>query len=215
MKQNKYLIRIFAVILAAVLALSFVSCTCTDNGEDGGYFEKLDLIDSLFNAYSLFELDEEALMDAILKGYVEGTGDKYAEYFTADEYAALNADGRGELVGIGISVTENADRNLIEILNVMPDSPALEAGLLSGDLITHIGAGENKRSVNEVGYTNALELMRGEEGSVAEITIERDGETIEFSIIRKKVTAYSVYSHVCESAHKRRICGGFPRLSRV
>ena len=191
--------RLFAVILAVMLALSFVSCTPAVEKDDGGSFEKLELLDSLFKTYTLFDLDEEALMDAILKGYVEGTGDKYAEYFTEEEYAALTAEGRGELVGIGISVTKNTDRGIIEILNVMPDSPALKAGILPGDLITHIGAGENKISVIEVGYTNALELMRGEEGSVAEITVERDGESLEFSVTREKVTTYSIYSHVCET----------------
>lgn len=198
MKIKSITVRILSILLTAVIALSAVSCVYrVDSGEEK--YEKLDLIDQLFRAYTIFELDEEALMDAVLKGYIEGTGDKYAEYFTEEEYELFTSENRGELVGIGISIIHNADRGLVEIINVFPDSPALEAGLMPGDLITYIGTGENRQSVYELGYTNATEIMRGEAGSVAEITVERDGEELEFSITRKKITAYSVLSHVCST----------------
>lgn len=198
MKIKSITVRILSILLSAVIALSAVSCVYRgDSGEEK--YEKLDLIDQLFRAYTIFELDEEALMDAVLKGYIEGTGDKYAEYFTEEEYELFTSENRGELVGIGISIIHNADRGLVEIINVFPDSPALEAGLMPGDLITYIGTGENRQSVYELGYTNATEIMRGEAGSVAEITVERDGEELEFSITRKKITAYSVLSHVCST----------------
>lgn len=198
MKIKSITVRILSILLSAVIALSAVSCVYRgDSGEEK--YEKLDLIDQLFRAYTIFELDEEALMDAVLKGYIEGTGDKYAEYFTEEEYELFTSENRGELVGIGISIIHNANRGLVEIINVFPDSPALEAGLMPGDLITYIGTGENRQSVYELGYTNATEIMRGEAGSVAEITVERDGEELEFSITRKKITAYSVLSHVCST----------------
>jgi carboxyl-terminal processing protease len=196
MKIKKLLVRLASLLLVAAMTLSAASCVYSGGTKDDKY-EKLDLIDQLFRTYTLFELDEEALMDAVLKGYIEGTGDKYAEYFTEEEYKLFNSENRGELVGIGISIIHNADRGLVEIINVFPDSPALEAGLMPGDLITYIGTGENRQSVYELGYTNATEIMRGEAGSVAEITVERGGEEIEFSIIRKKITAYSVLSRVC------------------
>ena len=198
MKNKKVISRLLSLLLAAVMALSFSSCTYPA-GTKGDKFEKLDLIDRLFGTYTLFELDEDALMDAVLKGYIEGTGDKYAEYFTEEEYELYTSENRGELVGIGISVIENADRGLVEIINVFQDSPAIEAGIMPGDFIVYIGSGENKVSVLEVGYTHALELMRGEVGSLAEITVERDGEEIEFSVLRKKITVSSVSYRVCEA----------------
>lgn len=209
MKNKKAISRLLSLILAAVMALSLVSCvyyipetdipkTDTPETADNKY-EKLDVLDQLFRDKTLFELDDEALMDAILKGYIEGTGDKYAEYFTEEEYELYTSENRGELVGMGISVIENADRGLVEIINVFPDSPALEAGLMPGDFIVYVGFGENKTSVFEVGYTHALEIMKGVEGSIAEITVERDGEEIDFSITRKKITTYSVSFRVCET----------------
>ena len=204
MKKTFYS-RIAAILLTLVVALSsLASCSEFNYGEDFNIvennttnFSELSLIDQLFKQLSLFELDEEALLNAVLKGYIEGTGDKYAEYFTAEEYEKFTSDNRGETVGVGISVIENAELSYIEVINVVPDSPAMAAGVQPGDYIIAIGLGENRQNVAEVGYTVALDLMVGEKGSVAEFVVLRDGEEIEFSIVRDKVTAVSVTSRVC------------------
>jgi len=202
MNRKKYLIRILSCLAALVISVTALS-SCSFKKSDDGY-EKLELIDSLFRAYTLFDLDEEALMDAVLKGYIEGTGDKYAEYFTAEEYESFTSDSKGELVGIGISVIQNTEYGCVEIINVVPDSPALEAGLVPGDLITHIGIGDERQAIESIGYTKALDLMRGDIGSIAEITVWRpdDDVELEFSIVREKVTAVSVSGRVCETDSK-------------
>lgn len=205
-KQNKYIFsRIAVIALCAVLLLSLVSCYAPNgNGGIGGAngpsendgFEQLELIDRIFKQNSLFDIDEEALMTAVLKGYVDGTGDKYAEYFTPEEYKKLTEENSGEMVGVGISVVQNLEKNCIEIVNVENGSPALEAGVLPGDLIVYIGRGEDRKSVAETGYTMSLDLLAGEEGSLAEFTVLRGDEEIEFSIVRKKIVSSSVSSHI-------------------
>lgn len=202
MNSKKYLTRIFSCLVALIISVTALA-SCTFQRSDGGY-EELELIDSIFRDHSLFDLDEEALMNAILKGYIEGTGDRYAEYFTAEEYESFTSDSKGELVGIGINVIQNTEYGCVEIINVVPDSPALEAGLVPGDLITHIGIGDERQAVESIGYTKALDLMRGDIGSIAEITVWRpdDDVELEFSIVREKVTAVSVMGRVCETDSK-------------
>ena len=209
MKKRNIFTRAAIALAVIAIVMSAVSCISVKPPlleKEGMSHEKLDLIDSLFKAYTLFELDDEALMDAVLKGYVEGTGDKYAEYFTAEEYEKLTSENRGETVGIGISVIQNAEKECIEIINVVPDSPALAAGLQPGDLITYVGIGEDRQAVSELGYTNALDLLVGEKGTTAEITVfrpeENGGKELEFSIVREKVTAVSVTCRVCETDPK-------------
>ena len=103
--------------------------------------EKLEIIKSIFTLYSYYDLDDEALMNGALKGLAQGTGDRYAEYYTEEEFSAMIDDSNGDMQGIGISVIHNTDYNVIEIINVFPNSPALEAGLEPGDLITYVVIG--------------------------------------------------------------------------
>ena len=74
----------------------------------------------------------------------------------------------------------------------MPDSPALEAGVMPGDLIAYV----NGQPMTELGYSSALSMLRGEEKTFAEMTVLRDGKLIDFKIERRKITDYTVYSHV-------------------
>ena len=206
--NNKKVLRLASLLIATIIiAVTVSSCTplgnpITSGGNNDSGFEKLELIDKLFETYSLFDLDEEALMDAVLKGYVAGTGDKYAEYFTEEEYEKVFSDNKGELVGIGIRVMKNLDTSYIEIISVMPNSPAQLSGVLPGDLITEIGIGDNAITVDELGYTVAVEMMGGELGSLCEFSVTRNTssgtEKKSFSIERQKIESETVMSHVCE-----------------
>ena len=170
-------------------------------------FHQLEIIDRLFRSATVLDLDEEALITGVLKGYVAATGDLYAEYLTAEEMADRDASNNGEMCGIGVSVVNGilnlngVDYQVITIANVYPDSPAEAAGVLPGDHIMYIGKGEDKITVHSVGYTAALDRMKGEEGTECAFTVLRrpagseEGvpyEEVEISAIRQKFTTRSV-----------------------
>lgn len=172
------------------------------SGTNTESYPELKLIDTIFKAYSIFELDDEAIMDAVLKAYTDATGDRYAEYYNAEEFAAMTSDNAGEMQGIGINVIENTEYGCIEVINVLPESPALAAGLLPGDLIVYVGKGEEREAVSELGYSVALKKLQGLAGTVAEFAVRRrgiDGEELEFSIERGYVKTVSVMFHICET----------------
>jgi len=159
---------------------------------------KLDAVSALFDQYYYHDIDPEQIEEYIIRGYIAGTGDLYGDYFTAEEYTTLTEDTNGEMQGIGISVIYNTDYGVIEVINVMPDSPALEAGVQPGDLIVYVG--EEKESVAELGYYMAVSKMQGKAGTTAVFTVQRGkdySETVEFSIVRGYVTEVTVTSHIC------------------
>lgn len=156
-------------------------------------FAKLSAIDSLYRNYYIGELDEETLIDETLRGYVYGTGDKYAYYLDKEQYAELVADTNAEMQGIGVTIIYQNE--LIEVVSVMPDSPALEAGVEPGDLVVYVG----EESVAELGYTTAVKKLQGEAGTIAEFTVMRGEELIEFKIERGYVNEQTVMSHSLDS----------------
>jgi carboxyl-terminal processing protease len=108
-----------------------------------------------------------------------------------EDFAANESDMSGEYYGIGVSVLYSSNYNGIEVITVFPDSPAMEAGVLPGDLIMTV----NGISVAELGYLEAVNLMRGEEGTLANFTVYRGpnySEEVSFSIPRGKVTEMTV-----------------------
>jgi len=170
-------------------------------GTDGteGYSGKIGLIDQIFSDYALYDTNGDLLLDSMLKAYVAATGDRYAAYYTQAELEALMAENGGEMVGIGITVTESVSPVGIMIISVMKNSPAATAGVRAGDVIVSVGDGENEASVAEVGFDVASAALRGEEGSVAHFKVLRDGAALPFAITRARVEYESVTGRVSEA----------------
>jgi carboxyl-terminal processing protease len=217
MKRKISLSSLALILLFAVLLTVMSSCVIVDsnlrdeygNIENSGITSdkpnKLDTIINLFKTYSYYEIDEEVLCDALVGGMVYAIGDRYADYYDAEEFALMTAENQGETQGIGVTVIENADYKCIEIISVLPNSPAIAAGVEPGDLIVYIGTGENKESVAELGYEGALKKLQGVKGTLCEFTVARGegyAEQVEFSIMRDVFTSESVTYHVCETDKK-------------
>ena len=167
--------------------------------EDMEAYQKLLEVDDLFRSLYVEEIDETTLMDGILQGYVYGSGDKYAAYYPAEEFRSYKESLQGDMQGVGIHVIYNAEYNAIEIVNVMPDSPALLAGVEPGDMVIYVGIGDSAESVAELGYYGALSKLQGKAGTMAEFTVARGknySETVDFSIERGYVTEQTVLSRV-------------------
>ena len=179
------------------------------SGEVPPYFSNLIVLDQFFRKYSFDGYDEEMMSEMILDAYVAATGDVYAEYFNAKEYEDYNSDKRGELVGIGVSVVQSKiningyDYTVIQVISVFKDSPAIENGILPGDVIMYVKDNGEDKLVDKIGYTQALDLLLGEAGTKAEFTVFRpkgsDYEEIDFSITRRKVTTQTVVYKVSKT----------------
>lgn len=166
-------------------------------------FSELEFLDKFFKAYSYNDLSDKDFLTAVLKAYVDATGDLYAEYYTQEEFDAMNAENAGEGVGIGVSVIQTVvsyggfEYDAMEIITAFPDSPAYHAGVQPGDIVFFLGVGEDRKTVDALGYTEALNRMRGEKGSEAVFTVLRPNDAggydeKEFRIIRDEYTMQSV-----------------------
>jgi len=173
---------------------------------DQNRYAKLAAVDELFRYYSIHDIDEQMLSDYIITGYVAGIGDRFANYYTAEEYSEMLDAEDGDFDGIGVSVIYDAENMAIEIIDVMPDTPAEEAGLMPGDLIIAV----NGVSIAELGYYGAIYEIKGEEGTYAEITVAHPNgnsyDTEEYSIERTKIVDKTIDYHMyAESNSEKKI----------
>lgn len=195
---------LFTFMLTYVLlSQNYVKMMRESEASTGGLTEeaytKIAQIEQMLREEFLYEIDESTLTDSTIKGYMYGLGDPYAEYFTKEEFEILSADTNAEMQGIGISVTYHQEYNAIYITSVFPESPALEAGVLPGDVIFYVKVDGEMVSVASLGYTMAVNHLQGEAGTLAEFVVYRGedlSESEEFSIERGFITEYTVTSKV-------------------
>ena len=171
--------------------------------------ETLDVIDYLIDKYSYDAVDDEALMQAVLKAYVAATGDLYAEYYTQEEFDAMTSENQGQMQGIGVSVVNSTleyngmTYSVIEVIMVFPNSPAERAGIRPGDMVITVKHEGTEYSVSQIGYTAALNYLRGVSGTKAEFTVMRKSgaeySPIEYSVTREAYVSASITSRVSET----------------
>lgn len=217
---------ITAVILAILVTFSVTTAFIRKDtpqtvtpGADEDKFGSLDILDRLFRSASLFSdenMKDEELVTAVLKAYVTATGDKYARYYTPEEFEQLVSEQSGNMCGIGVTVIagsiilEGEEYETIEVIYVTPDSPAEKAGVRIGDHVYAIGKGEDAITVDSVGYSEAVDMLLGEEGTDAEFLLLRKNEAesddkntvydpIEISATREQIQTQSVMYSICKT----------------
>lgn len=156
---------------------------------------KLAIIRNKIDEEYIGEIDENDLIEGAIKGYVSGLNDEYTEYLTVDEMSSFTEDIEGEFVGIGVYITKDTENNTILVYGTIPDSPAQEAGLKTGDIITSVDGVE----CNGDDYDTITNSIKGMEGTKVTIGILRDGEELSFEIERKTVEVKHVTSQKLEN----------------
>ncbi|MDE5564148.1 MAG: S41 family peptidase [Oscillospiraceae bacterium] len=157
-------------------------------------YERLEALDTYIREnYYTTELNEDGLMDGILKGYVSGLDDPYSRYMTAEEYSALMTKEAGQQIGIGVTV-QRSDEGWLHIITVEEGSPAETAGLQSDDLIIAV----NGEQIAELEYEEAVSRVRGEEGTKVTLTIRRDGKDKNIQVERRSFDVRTVFSQMLD-----------------
>lgn len=157
-------------------------------------YAELDEIWQIVETYYYQEPDEESMLDGAEMGLLYGLGDPYTYYYTPEQYAQLWADDEGEYAGIGIQIMGDYITGLCTISRVFLDSPALDAGLRKGDILTRV------EDVDVVATTlqDAVNIMRGEPGTPVNVQVQRGDQLLDFVVDRAVVHVNWVNSCMLE-----------------
>jgi carboxyl-terminal processing protease len=135
------------------------------------------------------QADPHALTYGAIEGMLGRLGDEgHTRFLSPEERKRWNESLAGNFVGIGIHVTQRDGRPLV--VAPIPNSPAAEAGMKSGDVIMAIGERDTAGlTLEELGTA-----LRGPEGSKVQVTIRHAGEAVDqvIEVERRRIDLPSV-----------------------
>ena len=186
--------KIFILALAfavAILGSSIVTMRLTQRGQTPVEAKTAE-IGAYLDTFFIDDYDEDKLADAAAAAMVAATGDRWSYYLTAEEKSSYDEQMKNAYVGIGVTITAQEALGGMRIEAVTAGSPAEEAGILVGDLITEV---EGEKTL-DLGMTGTRAKVRGEEGTFVTLTVLRGEEsfpvTVERRSIQTPVAAYEM-----------------------
>ena len=159
--------------------------------------KKLQALETTINKYFFLDkADNETLQEGLYKGLLSALDDPYTEYYSAEELEELMQDTEGIYFGIGAYVGLDSLTSLPKISGVIGNSPAEEADLRPNDLVYEVDG----TSTYGLTLTEAVNLIRGPEGTQVELTIVREGagDYLHVTLTRRKVETPTVEYEMLE-----------------
>jgi carboxyl-terminal processing protease len=156
-----------------------------------------DYVDGTFNQVDWREVrtaylkrdysDKPAAYEAI-REMLEKLGDPYTRFMDPSEYGNMKIDTSGELMGVGIQLTQDEETKELVVVSPIEDTPAFEVGIQSRDVIIKVD-GQSTEGMNT---DDAVNLIRGPVGSSVVLTIRRDSQDTAGKVTDSKVIDYSI-----------------------
>ncbi len=138
-----------------------------------------------------YDVKQEDVLNGMYDGFF-GVLDDYSVYYTPDEYNSMVTDTAGEFTGIGVQINEINGQ--IVVVTPLANSPAMEAGIKSGDIIKYVDG----KDITGFSSQETSTLIRGEENTKVKIGVIRNGSIINFEIVRQKVIISTVEGSVLD-----------------
>jgi len=162
--------------------------------KEASVYEQLDLFGDIFErirAQYVEQVDAGELVEAAINGMLTSL-DPHSSYLPPKDFDDMREQTRGEFGGLGIEVTQQD--GFVKVVSPIDGTPAAEAGIQSGDFITHV----NGESLLGLTLDQSVDMMRGPVGSEIVITIGREGtpEPFDVTLVRDTIKLTAVRSRI-------------------
>jgi len=180
MRKSEYALwalLVVAVIAAGSTVVSWARSPSASAGNSGIY-KQLDLFGEVLErvrADYVEQPEDPKLIESAINGMLTGL-DPHSAYLNPKHFRDMQVQTRGEFGGLGIEVT--MENGVVKIVSPIEDTPAARAGIMSGDLITHL----DKEQILGLTLQEAVEKMRGPVNSPIMLTIVRKGVDDPFKV---------------------------------
>ena len=148
------------------------------SANDYSSYRQLDLFSAAFEKVRenyVRPVEDRELVNNAIEGMVSGL-DPHSSYMDAKTFADMQIQTKGEFGGLGIEVT--MDDGLVKVISPIDDTPAAKAGIKTGDFIAAI----NSTPIQGMALNDAIDKMRGPNGTKITLTILRPGAKKPFDV---------------------------------
>ncbi len=153
------------------------------------------------------KIDETKMINGAISGMVTGVGDPYTMYLPPDDNTQAEQNLAGSFYGVGIELTYID--NMVGILTPLVGSPGEKAGLLAGDIITHVKDESKQLDEDTTGWTldDAVTNIRGSQGTPVILSIYRqsDNSNRDITVIRDEIIVESVVLQFVKTANGKQV----------
>jgi carboxyl-terminal processing protease len=152
----------------------------------------VDVLDEVEHKY-VRPLDDNAkrkLIEDMINGGLESL-DQHSSFINPKELKRFTLTNRGKIGGVGIQVgMDRVNPRQLIVISPMVDTPAYEAGILSGDNILKIDG----KSTENFRIADAVDLIQGDPGSKVVLTVLHQGAKapVDVELTRAEIELQSV-----------------------
>jgi len=137
---------------------------------------------NIIQNHAYYELPPDPAMEyGMIHGLVGAIQDPYSAFVEPVQHELTQDTFEGEFGGIGAEVRLEEDQRIT--LYPFPDSPAEQAGVENGDILTVVDGTE---ITLEMDIHTVVSMVRGPEGERVQITIQRPPEMTEYEFVIKR-----------------------------
>ncbi len=185
--MNKYWKTFLTIVITAAICITafnvYLSVKINPIIKSNELSEKIQAIDKVISENGICDFNKQDAIDNALRYYVFTLEDNYCEYFTESDYQEFLNSNAGNFTGIGVAVYTQSDKieNGLIVKRVLGNSPAEEADIRPTDVIIAV----NSESIIGTKYEDAINKILGEKNTSVTLTIQRENETKDITVIRQ------------------------------
>lgn len=168
-----------AIVTAFVFAflVPFLGAQNQMSSEEAALLRQFEDVYQFIRDSYVDEVDPKKLFEGAMQGMFESLDDPHSAYLRAEEMRSLTDTTEGQFGGVGLYINKqpaDGDRpRYVEVVSPIEGTPAYQAGIRAGDLITAI----NGESTVPLNIDEVVDKLRGRPGTDVTVTLLRGART--------------------------------------
>ena len=173
--------------LKALALIVFACLLCFGNAVRYRVTRDLGLAMAIIDAAHVEPTDSQKLYEAAMTGMMKSL-DPHSSYIAAQRLPTFQSVFEQHFGGLGVSLDGPPRRPRLTVLTTLFNSPAFKAGLRPGDVIASVDG----QVVDGWTVDKVSDKLRGKVGTSVTLTIDRNGESFDKTILRARIDVESV-----------------------